>query len=364
MKDNFKLINEKEYDWAKKNLHSLVLNSLYEKEMNGESPIFSEYSMSLENKEKLYYYFSKDRINNKLNNDNENYNIFKKQIESIDNIIKPVLDDLGIPYQLILTGGSLRDHLLDKPIKDLDILIEFNDPFEYAMKCGHSAQQRQYNFEVFLEKFFKEKRDVIEKHGLLINANQSRERILHEIIFQTVKKADLCEVESFFGFEGSSKPKKQDTETIEEEPIYNNLFSVLKIKNDTLTYPIDLLLNSSNLIYLNSFDFNICKCSYTFKSLDEQSEPLCINTDFIKDVIESKLSLNVSMFSNTKQVDKCLKDHYLRIVKKYPTHQFELVGTNSTQEIIDYIVKSQQYYSLEFNLKNKENAIKQKIKKI
>ena len=53
------------------------------------------------------------------------------------NIFKNLYDDILIPYEntynspLIISGGCIRDTLLEKPIKDIDIYIPF-ETFSYA----------------------------------------------------------------------------------------------------------------------------------------------------------------------------------------------------------------------------------------
>jgi hypothetical protein len=98
--------------------------------------------------------------------------------------------------------------------------------------------------------------------------------------------------------------------------------------------------------------------------LKENEEPLYIYEGFIRDVIESKLSLNGSIFNEQKQVDRCLKDHYIRIKNKYPTHTFQLLTNNMKEELIEYILKAETYHSLSDKLKEKEKMQKSKPKKI
>lgn len=384
--NNLKTITESEYFLAQKNLHNVIFSRFYKKGLNKdyvvadnlmenlsvlkeESPTFLGYEFPLNNKEQLYHHFGKTELDKKLSENNKIFSVFKKQVNKINEIIEPILNDLGINYELHLSGGSVRDHLLDRDIKDLDLLIEFHDEFQIAAQIGRTSADKLKSLNESLEKFFIEKSPMIKKHNLNIFHGQSREKILHEIIFQTINKNKNYEIKDFF-WEKQDKDKKTEqqkngTELTEEDSmIYDGLFSVLKVKNDNLTYPMDLLLNGNKFSYINSFDFDICKCAYTFKSLEKNYEPLYMYDGFIRDVIEEKLSLNAGIFNDTKQVDRCLQDHYLRVKHKYPKHTFQILKEHSTEEMIDYISKAQAYHALGDKLKDKENMPKTKPKKI
>lgn len=395
--DNFNNIENSEYLFAQNHLSKSVFDFFYQKgtkkiigegikqntivyNLEKEEPSFIGYSFSIEQKERLYHYFGKSRFDNLLNEQNPQFNAIKKQIDLIDKIIEPVLNDLGIEYQLYLAGGALRDHILNKPIKDLDILIEFHDTLQAENQIGNNSSERSKNQQTALEKFFIEKSSIIKKHGLNIFHGQSREKILHEIIFQTINKQKDTNIKDFFWEKLNSEEKeiekkqKQNAKEITQDDslIYDGLFSVLKVEHASFTYPVDLLLNSNVFSYLNHFDFEICKCKYLFKALKTNTEiaplylkevdPLYLFPGFIHDVINSTLSLNTQIFFSEKQVDRCLKDHYLRLKKKYPEYQMNLLKTEEPSKMIDYIEKAHKYFVLEDRLKPKE--IKTKVKKI
>ena len=383
---NYVNIQQSEYCFAQENITQSVFSIFYQQgtkkifeeqmidqttfKIEKEEPTFIKYDISLKQNENLYQYFAKSSLDNKLKDSNEQFKIFKQQIEFINNMIEPVLNDLGIEYQLFLAGGALRDHLLDRPIKDLDILIEFNDKFQIDQLMGRDSSEKTKKQKEAIEKFFQEKSSMIKKHGLNIFHGQSREKFLHEIIFQTINKRKNIDIQEFFWEDSEKKnkdnPREQTELTPDDSLIYDALFSVLKLNNNEFKYPVDLLLNSNMYSYLSSFDFEICKCSYQFKSIypdmEQKQSPLFLTPGFIKDVLNSTLSLNIQIFGTEKQVDRCLKDHYLRLKKKYPTHEIELINKTTDSKITQYIEKAHQYYLLEDRLKPKE--IKTKTKKI
>lgn len=381
-------ISKSEYEFASNNINSIVFEQLYQKgikkilveeqDINGntfkvekEQTSFIKYNVSPEQSERLYQYFGTSCFDNKLNDTNEQFNAFRKQIKFINDIIEPVLNDLEIEYELHLAGGALRDHLLNRQVKDLDILIEFHDKFQMDKQFGRDSLARSKSQQEAIEKFFIEKDSMLKKHEIEIFHGQSREKFLHEIIFQTINKIEKLELKEFFWekTENEDKNPRELTElTPDDSLIYQGLFSVLKVNKNEFQYPVDLLLNSSMLSYLSSFDFEICKCSYRFKGLTKyiynEETKLFLMPGFVNDVLNSTLSLNTQIFGTEKQVDRCLKDHYLRLKKKYPEHEIQLINVIQDSQMTRYIEKAHKYFSLEDRLKPKETETKTKIKKI
>lgn len=390
--NKFKPINENEYDLYNKKLDNNVFNYLYKKgsskklkkvyanenineyNIEKEEIEFIGYEILEEEKERLLIYFDKDLINEKLSNNNEYFKGVLEQIESINKIIEPVFKELEVDYEIHLTGGALRDHVLHKTeeVKDLDILIEFSDKFYIDKMRGGNGQEKRINQKLEIDKFFKEKEQIIKKYKLNINSNQSREKILHEIIFQMIEKNKEIDVKSFLLW-GNDNNKQEETKkeelkkeiTDDDSLVYDGLFSVIKINGKNFKYPMDLLLNSNKYSYLNFFDFNICKCLYTIKKLDSnKDEDLYIYEGFIKDVMEKKLSLNAKIFYNEKQIDRCFKDHYIRLKKKYSEYQINILEENVQENLMPYIMKSHVYYLMESRLEPKGNTDKIKRRKI
>lgn len=347
-----------------------------------ENEIYIQYNLCSEKKERLFTYFGKDLIEEKLTKKNEYFRGVLEQIETIENLISPVFKELGIDYELHLTGGALRDHILNKSheVKDLDILIEFADNLCIENMQGNNILERIAEQKTQLEKFFLEKKDIIKKYGLQIHYGQTREKILHEIVFQLVNKIENTEVKNFLlwdekkeGNQSVANPQQPVSSfnsatqlTPDDSIIYDGLFSVIKISGEKFKYPIDLLLNSNRHTYLSHFDFNICKCLYTIKKLDTNKEidRLYLYQGFVEDVIEKKLSLNTSVFYDQKQVDRCLQDHYIRLKKKYPDYLMNILQSSIKDELMQYIEKAYTYYLMEYKLAPKGNVEKIKTKKI
>lgn len=392
-------INKSEYEYFKNNLLPQISKIFFHKGVskttevksksilnidkkytvfNEEDEIYLGYKFNPNEKERLLLFFSKSLIEEKLTNKNPVFNKILNQIEEIDSIIRPILNKLDIDFSLHLSGGALRDLILnqDDKIKDLDLLIEFHDKFNKENISGKNSSEKNEREKELLKEFFQEKGEDLKKLNIDIFLGQSREKILHEIIFQSISKnMKNTEVKHFFDQEKTEErkekieQKKNDQKSLSDhdDMIYNGLFSVIKVKkNNSDDYPIDLLLNGNRYSYLNCFDFNICKSLFTIKKPNNEmnnkiENDLYLYDGFIKDVIYKTLTLNASIFSKNEYVDRCLNDHYLRLKNKYPDYKFEINTENAEEEKIEYIKKAELFVSM--NDKFSEKETKNKIKK-
>lgn len=393
--NNFKELTSEEYYLYKKKLNSSVFNRVFFKgtskklinslenqpknlhKIESEKEIFYNYDFSIQQKERLLNYFGKELTEEILTFKNEYFQSVLNQIEMINSLISPVFKELDIDYELHLTGGALRDHILNKTtqVKDLDILIEFSDKLYIEYMKGKNSVEKKENQKIKIERFFIEKETIIKKYNLIIHKEQSREKILHEIVYQIVNKIKDSEVKNFLlwdenksKFDNSIKeaPLIDSTKINEITPddsiIYDGLFSVIKVKVKNFKYPMDLLLNSCRYSYLNNFDFNICKCLYTVKRLEinKKVDRLYLYDGFIKDVVDETLSLNSSIFNDEKQIDRCLKDHYIRLKNKYAEYKINILESAISEDLMNYIKKAHMYYLMESQLTPKgiSNTIK------
>lgn len=351
---------------------------------NEEDEIYLGYKFSPDEKERLLLLFSKNLIEEKLTKKNPVFHKILNQIEEIDNIIRPILNKLDIDFSLHLSGGALRDLILNQEdkIKDLDLLIEFHDKFNKEHISGRNSSEKNEREKELLKEFFQEKGKYLKELNIDIFYGQSREKILHEIIFQSInKKMKNTEIKHFFDQEKTEEKKekiekkKQEKKSKKElsehdDMIYDGLFSVIKVKkNNSDDYPIDLLLNGNRYSYLNFFDFNICKSLLTIKKPNNEmnnniENDLYLYDGFIKDVICKTLTLNASIFSKNEYVDRCLNDHYLRLKNKYPDYKFEVNTENADAERVEYIKKAELFVSMNDKFSEKETNNKIKKNKI
>lgn len=395
-------INKSEYEYFKNNLLPQISKIFFHKGVskttevksksilnidkkytvfNEEDEIYLGYKFNPNEKERLLLFFSKSLIEEKLTNKNPVFNKILNQIEEIDSIIRPILNKLDIDFSLHLSGGALRDLILnqDDKIKDLDLLIEFHDKFNKENISGKNSSEKNEREKELLKEFFQEKGEDLKELNIDIFLGQSREKILHEIIFQSISKnMKNTEVKHFFDQEKTEErkekieQKKKDQKSLSDhdDMIYNGLFSVIKVKkNNSDDYPIDLLLNGNRYSYLNCFDFNICKSLFTIKKPNNEmnnkiENDLYLYDGFIKDVIYKTLTLNASIFSKNEYIDRCLNDHYLRLKNKYPDYKFEINTENAEAEKIEYIKKAELFVSMNDKFSEKETNNKIKKNKI
>jgi len=395
-------INKSEYEYFKNNLLPQISKIFFHKGVskttevksksilnidkkytvfNEEDEIYLGYKFNPNEKERLLLFFSKSLIEEKLTNKNPVFNKILNQIEEIDSIIRPILNKLDIDFSLHLSGGALRDLILnqDDKIKDLDLLIEFHDKFNKENISGKNSSEKNEREKELLKEFFQEKGEDLKKLNIDIFLGQSREKILYEIIFQSISKnMKNTEVKHFFDQEKTEErkekieQKKNDQKSLSDhdDMIYNGLFSVIKVKkNNSDDYPIDLLLNGNRYSYLNCFDFNICKSLFTIKKPNNEmnnkiENDLYLYDGFIKDVIYKTLTLNASIFSKNEYIDRCLNDHYLRLKNKYPDYKFEINTENAEAEKIEYIKKAELFVSMNDKFSEKETNNKIKKNKI
>lgn len=395
-------INKSEYEYFKNNLLPQISKIFFHKGVskttevksksilnidkkytvfNEEDEIYLGYKFNPNEKERLLLFFSKSLIEEKLTNKNPVFNKILNQIEEIDSIIRPILNKLDIDFSLHLSGGALRDLILnqDDKIKDLDLLIEFHDKFNKENISGKNSSEKNEREKELLKEFFQEKGEDLKELNIDIFLGQNREKILHEIIFQSISKnMKNTEVKHFFDQEKTEErkekieQKKKDQKSLSDhdDMIYNGLFSVIKVKkNNSDDYPIDLLLNGNRYSYLNCFDFNICKSLFTIKKPNNEmnnkiENDLYLYDGFIKDVIYKTLTLNASIFSKNEYIDRCLNDHYLRLKNKYPDYKFEINTENAEAEKIEYIKKAELFVSMNDKFSEKETNNKIKKNKI
>ena len=380
-------ITKKEYDFFNNNIDKKIFDLFFFKGINKKNIkeikeikdvilinekqdyVYFSQPLSIENKESLLLYFYKDWQLEKFNNNNEYWKNVKEQIEKLNNTIKPVLNSLGIEYNLYLTGGFVRDYILNKEnsIKDLDILIEFNDKFQKEKINGRNSSEKTEKQKELIDAFLDLNKTILKNLNIDMK-NLSREKLLHEIVLKTIEQEYKKENTEFFFTDPEKKDKteienKTDFDNIESD--YSGLFSVIKIKNSG-KYPLDLLLNGNKFSYLNNFDFDICKCTYSindFNNLNANTasitENLYLYEGFVFDAIYKKLSLNPNIFYNEEQVDKCLTNHYLRIKDKY-NYEVIVKDSKNDEKIINYINKAVKFHEYKYKFKSPETKVKAK----
>lgn len=283
----------------------------------------------------------------------------------INRILKP-LKDLYIPYTLDLTGGSVRDFLLDKhnEIKDLDFMLSID-----------SVNNGEY-YKTRMEEYFS-KEELEKVSWSRFDRNSDYEYMVYDSEIIKNKLLQLC----FNRFYKDYNFFEHTDERIIKERMkgfYVNdkkdrLLSVLKLENPKFNYPIDILLTDFiKPEFLRDFDFDLCKASICFvnENIGKEfpDEPLKLinrvvcDFDFWADVVNKKLTYNVNDRSD-KEIERSFTNHYIRLKDKYPEQQLNVIGDNQHAiKLIDSILLSNQ---LQKTLEKKEESKKtKKMKKL
>ena len=279
--------------------------------------------------------------------------------KKINNVLSP-LKKLGIQYTLDLTGGSVRDFLLDKEneIKDLDFMLsmswnEFNENRSVRnniLKVIPAFFDKKELEAVNWKKFLIENEDLKKnspyKFINIVNLDSLKSKILQLCLNRLNISYDLY----------GDKDRKIKVKTSNQEyPLgtefekNDRLISVAKLNNNIIktNYDIDILLTDFNKsAFLQDFDFDLCKASVCFvndtlRKIFPRSPKHLIgrfiaDVDFWADVKNKKITYNVNG-RGFKEIDRSFDNHLIRIQKKYPEYELNIIGDEELQ--LDYINK-------------------------
>ncbi|NCP98416.1 hypothetical protein GW796_00885 [archaeon] len=263
-------------------------------------------------KDIFYKFISADNFLNKdkiqiLNN-------IWEDAKRVNDMLKP-LSDIGIKYTLDLTGGSVRDFVLNKhhEIKDLDFMLSIN---EYV------GIKDLESFGVFTKKE-------------LVNIDWNLE---DSIDIQKLKLIQLCF--------NKSNIKRITFDHTNKDVLYikDRLLAVIKLDSTKMTYPIEVLVtNFTKLEFIGDFDFDLCKASFCFvnsyvnKIFPKQPGHLLsrfvADVDFWADVRNKKITYNIQD-KREDQIISSFKDHLPRIQQKYNNLEYSLffIGNENSQK--------------------------------
>lgn len=270
------------------------------------------------------------------------------------------LKKLDIKYTIDLTGGCVRDFILNKQdrIKDLDIMISIpvgiyhvkkKDLLEKEICTEEELNNVNWND---TDNDVKKKAKIIQ---LLINQTQDVEKIY----YFSEKERQQVIGQSVYG--GMTEDKFGN----------DRLLSVIKMAGQKTHFPIDLLITDFNKPeFLNDFDFDICKASICIinpvvkkdfpKNYSHLISRFNANMEFWADVHNKKMTYGAGGRSEY-QIGKSFGNHLPRLLEKFP--DYEVLVTDKKAFNYTTALNALFTYKLSKNLNNKEEKTvrKQKI---
>lgn len=233
-------------------------------------------------------------------------------------VFKP-LERMGIDYVLDLTGGAVRDYVLDKhdQIKDLDFML--------SIQAEHIGLYR-------LEKNFTKS----QIKALELDSDDTLDS-------KKIKLIQLCflahneKIEVFSHVKDEKKDEDSGSYSgYNESTKKARLIGVIKNENQRTHYPIDILLTDyTKNEFINDFDFDICKASFCFVNphvnKDFPKEPshlisrFVAENEFWADIHNKMISYNTTA-RNQYHINAAFEKHLPRIEAKYPDYHIHIVG--------------------------------------
>lgn len=269
------------------------------------------------------------------------------------------LKKLNIPYTLDLTGGSVRDFVLDRPqlIKDLDFMVSIQ------LLAGEIPDLRE--LKVFSDEELNRVGwpqtllSGVKYAGLHFEYTTDKNSLGQEDIdlmninnpdFLKVRLLQLCfnrAAEEVQCWDHSDKRSIVVGENNYGADLFrqDRLISVFKTDGKRTNYPLDILLTDfPKTKFLNDFDFDICKASFCFinphvkKEFPKNNSHLIsrfvATVDFWADVINKTITYNVVSRSKY-QIDVSFEKHLPSIEKKYEDYKLLVVGDDQHRDYLD-----------------------------
>ncbi len=287
------------------------------------------------------------------------YNVWN-DAKLINEILYP-LKNMNISYTLDLTGGCVRDFLLDrhKEIKDLDFMLSI----------GY-----QEMFKLKIEDYFTKEELEAVNWSEVEQEDQSSDVVIISDEKMKVKLLSLCMNrfdKNYILFDKTQKRTSIETQVggyILQK--HDRLIAVTKLENEKFNYPLDILLTDFiKPQFIKDFDFDICKASICFVN-DSVNKDFPINhkqlinrcigeADFWADVIHQKITYNVDD-RTPREIDRSFNDHYKRIKTKFPGYDLNIVGSDIAS--VNYIKSIILANQLNENLNTKKEPKQRKNK--
>lgn len=290
--------------------------------------------------------------------DSERYHdqlkIIYENMKDIYSKLQP-LRELGLNFSLTLAGGAVRDLLLNKPIHDLDIIIEYHDTERNDIKM-RSLTQPDLNLAGINS-------EDINRTGWNNNHEGSQE----------IKLTKAC----LASFNATTHIMKRNPLYDSEMPQYlskqEDAKAVIKFK--TQNFETELFIsNLTTKDYIDNFNVNLSKVSLvfidgnnfyfpTFPTFEEIQSRFQLSTSFLADIKHKKITCNIGKIDNTDEHIISVMNYVNKTHKKYPEYEINLASSyigsdNLSSKINKLMLKN----SLEKDLNSHTSSNKQKRK--
>lgn len=254
----------------------------------------------------------------------------------IEDILTP-LRNLGFEYTLDLTGGSVRDFVLnnEEKIKDLDFMLKLERHKEgsiYTILNNFSKEElKAVDFEYTEDtNDYSVKKEEIDAKLVGLCINRKLKGVAVEVNENPFFKV-------FYKYESDHNPSGLEMETTKKD----RLSAVIKIPESKTNYPVDIMLTEFvKPEFIEAFDFDLCKVSFSFvnpfynksfpKNYSHLISRFVADPNFWADYKNKKLTINVDEMADW-QINRSISNHLPRLKEKYSDYEVQILGKHEHQ---------------------------------
>ena len=281
-----------------------------------------------------------------------------------DSPLVKLLSDL-VEIQFAVVGGAVRDSVLGKPIKDIDISVRFN--FYHNLKINYSSSNCS------------DDESAIREADALESRNCQIQTVMEHDEFSAIRKnpkyprkfnasaALVCLTEylvqqhpdyAFVERLGKKKSILLGNELEINKVAYRfvGLNAVIGIVDKKSQYPVEILFIQDRIdTFVDQFDFNLCK----IKMLDNRGMlEIVPSLLFIKDKESMTMTYQPILGVTPEQMNKSLLVRYERLQKKFS--EYKLTSdvnhlNKNMKETVEQAVKTVSLYHKIKKLPDKPN---------
>lgn len=303
-------------------------------------------------------------------------------------LLKPLQDLLKIETAVV--GGAIRDSILNKPIKDIDIYLHLNyfhnlkidyprkprgsvadDIFEDQILEASHLEQKEYQIINLINNndiysFLKPKIQQFNINNSSNNLKVTANHMLIWIIEEVISLSHNYNMEVSYKMD-EIMPINNDKRVKEIAYSSNGLNAVLCIKDEKSLYPLEILITTDYLkTFLDKFDFNICKVAMIKK---DNSYTIDTCPEFLEDVKNKTITYQPYGAINEKGIEKSLSIRYPRLASKYGDYTLIcnskwITADNNIKELVEQKTKIISNYIKLSKLEHNDTKSQIKLSKI